>query len=81
MRGEYDFYTLVVALLVLLLQIHNPFQPKCVCACGGGSGAAASAEAASPLGRPLEQSSSRAARHRVGGSLAGRHGLPRFGVF
>lgn len=62
MRGEYDFYTLVVALLVLLLQIHNPFQPKCVCACGGGSGAAASAEAASPLGRPLEQSSSRAAR-------------------
>lgn len=59
MKGEYDFHILVVCLLILALQIHNPFQPKSVCQCGDGSAGGAA------LGsRPLEQSSVRAQQPR-----------------
>mmetsp|Transcript_35534 Transcript_35534/g.75787 ORF Transcript_35534/g.75787 Transcript_35534/m.75787 type:complete len:150 (-) Transcript_35534:350-799(-) len=36
-RGEYEFPILVVCLLILGLQIHNPFQTKPVCECSGGA--------------------------------------------
>lgn len=37
-KGEYDFYILVVCLLILGLQIHNPFESQrgvCNCSCDG----------------------------------------------
>jgi len=42
MKGPYDFYTLVTCLLILALQIHNPFQSRdrSPCNCDGASVAA-----------------------------------------
>ncbi len=36
---DYDFGILVTCLIILVLQIHNPFQsaPQCRRSCGGGS--------------------------------------------
>lgn len=56
-KGEYEFYTLVVSLLVLALQVHNPFleRRQCQCNCvGSGKVAGASASPATPS-RPVEQ--------------------------
>lgn len=46
-KGEYDFYTLVVCLLILALQIHNPFHtpPASACHCNGDAAPAAAAQA------------------------------------
>mmetsp|Transcript_112434 Transcript_112434/g.223408 ORF Transcript_112434/g.223408 Transcript_112434/m.223408 type:complete len:395 (+) Transcript_112434:90-1274(+) len=38
-RGQYEFYTLVTCLIILVLQIHNPFQSTqqgTTCKCDGG---------------------------------------------
>jgi len=41
-KGEFDFYILVVCLLILALQIHNPFQPsRGACHCPSDGAAAA----------------------------------------
>jgi len=50
MKGSYDFYTLVTCLLILALQIHNPFQAKdhSPCNCDG----AAQVRPADSPGRP-----------------------------
>lgn len=39
-KGDYEFPILVTCLLILLLQIHNPFQPapQTLCQCGGEGG-------------------------------------------
>eukprot|EP00931_Biecheleriopsis_adriatica_P067020 TRINITY_DN41227_c0_g1_i1.p1 TRINITY_DN41227_c0_g1~~TRINITY_DN41227_c0_g1_i1.p1 ORF type:complete len:354 (-),score=49.96 TRINITY_DN41227_c0_g1_i1:34-1095(-) len=39
MKGSYDFYTLVTCLMILALQIHNPFQPRdqSHCRCDGAA--------------------------------------------
>lgn len=41
LKGEYDFCILVVSLLVLALQVHNPFlrREMCKCQCDGGGAA------------------------------------------
>lgn len=41
LKGEYDFCILVVSLLILALQVHNPFlrREMCKCQCDGGGSA------------------------------------------
>eukprot|EP00440_Ansanella_granifera_P013232 gb/GFBE01014381.1/.p1 GENE.gb/GFBE01014381.1/~~gb/GFBE01014381.1/.p1 ORF type:complete len:357 (+),score=56.64 gb/GFBE01014381.1/:1-1071(+) len=52
MKGPYDFYTLVTCLLILALQIHNPFQSQSPCHCDGSTAVSRSGDAASQQGRP-----------------------------
>lgn len=50
MKGSYDFYTLVTCLIILALQIHNPFQKNAVCQCEGSAASSRPADAARPRG-------------------------------
>lgn len=58
MKGEYDFAILVTCLLILALQIHNPFQSsrQSICQCGDGQ----SSKSAPSQGQYREQSASAA---------------------
>jgi len=55
-KGEYDFWILVTCLLILVLQIHNPFQPRQVeCKCDGVRTASDVAGAKRSPGSPQQQ--------------------------
>ncbi|CAK0892290.1 unnamed protein product [Prorocentrum cordatum] len=90
-EAQYDFYILVTCLLILALQIHNPFQSRPVCQCTGegaalpgglgpGDGFAAppigAAAAAQRVAEPPPQPQQAAASRRPRAAAAAPSGAP-----